>query len=339
MGREVHRLQWGVGLHGNDVLGFQHFGGTFECGRHIALGLGNFQHLACFQSLACAIHHAGIAQGGACAFVPLNGQQIAGLLGLPPAGGHHGNAVGDLHHVNHTSHGFGFAAIEALDRAANHRALRQRGVDHAWQLDVNAKLGCAVDLGGRVHTLGALAHDFEIFGVFHRWFLRHRHARCSLRQFTVGGLQALGAVNHALVGTNQIAVHRPTCSGSRDEHFAHLSAGHAQLEPAVAHGGGAARDLRAQQSVDKHRIRRCSGHFNLADVYMELFSNQHGHGGVHALAHFRAGRQQSDDVVVGNVHPGVGRVHGACSHGFALGAWQVETEHQTTCDGSRCFEE
>ena len=332
VGREVHGLKRRVRLHGGDVLGLDDLGSTLHGISHIAHGLGDLQHLSRADGIAGAIDDRSGGNSGACALVPLHDQGLAGLDGLPVRVGHDSHAVVDLHHINHTGHGFGFRAIKALDLATNHGALLQAGVHHAGQLHIHTELGRAVDLGGRIQTGHSLADNAEVFRIFDRDFLGHGQLGSCSSQATVGGFFAVGAQHHAVLSAQGGAVDFPLSSCGGDQHLTHLRAAGAQFFPAVTHRGRATGDLCAQQGVHIHRAWRCNGHFDLVDAHIELFSNQHGHGGVNALTHLGTGREDGDGVVIGNVYPCIGGVHHACSLCFVFSSSDGEAHHQATGD-------
>ena len=73
------------------------------------------------------------------AFVPLDRQRVERGLGLPPGVGHdRDGVVADLHDLLHARHALDLGGVEALHLAAEHRAILDRGVEHARQLEVDA---------------------------------------------------------------------------------------------------------------------------------------------------------------------------------------------------------
>ncbi|MEY9170422.1 hypothetical protein ABIF15_001654 [Bradyrhizobium elkanii] len=76
---------------------------------------------------------------GVGAFVPDDRQRIQRGLGVPPGVGDDGNgAVADLHHLLDALHAGDLGFVKALHLAAEHRAILDRGIQHARQLDVDA---------------------------------------------------------------------------------------------------------------------------------------------------------------------------------------------------------
>ena len=190
--------------------------------------------LASVRSLANAIQHAGVADSGASAFVPLDRQRLPGFEGMPVGVSHHGHTVGNLHHVNHAWHGLGLAGVKAFHSAANDRALLQAGVHHPRQFDINAEFGGAVDLARGVQALGGFTDQTKVFRVFQHHFFGHRQLRCGFRKRAVGSFFPVGSSDYSPVGCERGGIHIPLCGGRGNQHGAHLCARCAQLFPAFA---------------------------------------------------------------------------------------------------------
>ena len=150
---------------------------------------------------------------------------------MPVGVSHHGHTVGNLHHVNHAGHGLGLAGVKAFHGAANDRALLQAGKHHAGQFDINAKFGGAVDLAWGVQAFGGLADQTKIFRVFQRYFFGHGQLRCGFCERAIGGFFPVGSDDYSLIGCQRGGIHVPLCSGSRNQHGAHLCTRCAQLFP------------------------------------------------------------------------------------------------------------
>ena len=338
IGGEVHGLQRSMRLHRRDVLGFHHFRSGFHGGSHIACGLADGQWLGVVRSVADAGKHAGVVNGSASAFIPHDGDRLQRLFGVPVRIRHHHHIALDVQNVLNAGHGLGLRRIKGLELAANHRALRDGRVHHARQGDVDTVLGGAIDFDRGVHALGGLTNDLEVLGVFEGDFFRHRQFGRIGGQRAVSGFFAARAIDHTFVRTQGATVHVPTGRGGADEHFAHLGASDTQLLPAVAHRGGTTGDLGAQQVVGVGgRVCRCVLHRDLRHLHIQLFGDEHGHGGEDALAHLGARGQQGDGVVVSDVHPGIGGVHRAgCLHCGAGRKYQAH--EQAPADGGGCFQ-
>ena len=337
-GGEVHGLQRRVRHVLAHVFSAHHILRSADHRVCITHGLQGQRRAGLGRSAGSLVHGRRV-DAGASAFVPDDGQSFARLVGTPPGVGHHGHAVGDLHHIDHAGHGLGLGRIHRFNGAANHRALLQRGVNHAGQLHVNAELGCAVDFGRCVQAPCRFADDGELARVFDGGLLRHRQlGRCG-SELPIRGFLTFGANHHAIDGFELAAVNFPFVSRCADQHLAHLRAADAELFPSVAHRSGAAGELRAaDQRVAIHLgIRRSDGHLHLAEINVELFGDQHRQRGVNTLAHFGAGRNQGDGVVIGDVHPGIGRVHRACR--FRHRERQGETHEQPATANGGGFQE
>jgi len=326
---ECHRLERCVRKQRHRVLGAHDLRAVADHRIGIAYRFHRYD-LVGGRARADAREHGLVVERGACAFVADHGQALTRVLRVPPGVGDDRDAVGDLHHVDHTGHRSGLGGIETFDRAADHRAHLDRRVDHARQLHVDAEFGRAVDLGRRVEPLSALADDGEVFRVFQRDLLGHRQLRGGRGERAVSGRFALGAQHHAVLGAQRRAIDFPLVGRGGDQHLAHLCAGQTQLFPAVAHRGRAAGELRAaeQRVAVERNVRRRDRDFDFADVDVQFFGDQHRHRGVDALPHLGARREQRDRVVVGDVHPRVRLVQRAGRLRLAHGAGQRDAEHQ-----------
>ena len=76
--------------------------------------------------------------------------------------GHHHDTAGGEQHLAHPRHFLGGSRIERLHFAAQHGTLRERGVQHSGQFDVETKLGAAVDLARCIDAGQRLADNLEI---------------------------------------------------------------------------------------------------------------------------------------------------------------------------------
>ena len=338
IGGEVHRLQRRMRKVLADVLGANHFLRS----AHDCIGITHRlqrQHGSGFERAARALQHGGCAERRACTLVPGHRQGLARLVGTPPRVGDDSNAIWDLHHRHDARHRLGAGRVDRLDFAADDRALLQRGVHHARQLDINAELCRAVGFGGRVQALRALADNGEVFRVFERHFFRHGQFGRFCSQGTIGRLFAVGAQHHAIDGFERTAIHIPFIGGGRNQHLAHLRATDPQLLPTVTHRRGTTRKLGTanQRVAIQLRVGRGNRDLDASEVDVELFSNQHRHRGVNALPHLRACRDQSDLVVVADVYPCIGRVHSAGRLGQRTG--QREPHQKAAAANSGSFQE
>ena len=113
----------------------------------------------------------------ALAVVPLDGQRVERLLGLPPALGDHRDRILEPDDLVHALHAGDLGLVDRLQRALEHRALRDRGVEHAGHAHVDAVDRLALDLVGDVEPLGRLADQAPVPGVLERHVLRRRDLR------------------------------------------------------------------------------------------------------------------------------------------------------------------
>ena len=67
--------------------------------------------------------------------------------------GHHGHAFADVDDVAHTGHRPRGGRIHARDGTADHRALGERGMDHARLRRIQPEQAFAVHLGARIQPL------------------------------------------------------------------------------------------------------------------------------------------------------------------------------------------
>src|SRR5262249_16749746 len=140
--------------------------------------------------------------------------------------------------------------------SAQLRRLRERGVEHAGQVDVDSVLRAAVDFARRIEALRRFADDAKILAIL---------------QLDTSGLRQLRRVfddlaeRHAPVAGHDEAVFDAAIPRVRleplrsdvDEPQARLGAGRAELFPSVAYAGTAAGDLSAEQVVHVLLSRWC----------------------------------------------------------------------------------
>ena len=97
------------------------------------------------------------------ALVPDDRQRVERGLRLPPGFGDDGDRrVPDLHDLADAGHVGDLGLVDALDLAAIDRAVLDRGVEHARQLDIDRIDLAAVELRRRVEPLHRLAGDLPV---------------------------------------------------------------------------------------------------------------------------------------------------------------------------------
>jgi hypothetical protein len=125
---------------------------------------------------------------GVPALVPHDGQHVERGLGLPPRVGHDCHRrVSDLQDVPDARHAGHTGGLVALHRAAEHRALLDRGVEHPRQPEVGAVHLGARHLGQRVEPLHRLADQLPVLRVLERHLCRRGELGGRLRDLAVRG--------------------------------------------------------------------------------------------------------------------------------------------------------
>jgi hypothetical protein len=115
----------------------------------------------------------------------LQRQRIAPALGRPGVAGVDHHAEGQLFHVEHAGHRAGRAVVELVERGADHRRAGRHREHHAGQALVEAELGAAVHLHGRVEPLLRLAQVTELRGILERRLFGHGLFRGRIGQLAV----------------------------------------------------------------------------------------------------------------------------------------------------------
>jgi hypothetical protein len=194
-----------------------------------------------------------------------------------------------------------------------HRTLRDRGIQHARKFHVQAELGAAVHLAGRIEPALRSSNQRVIRPGLELDVLRHLEFRGRLRELSIG--EALTAVVLDAGAARPAALGRdaPLVGRRCDQQRARLRARGAQLFPGIGYAVAGAGDLAAVTGID---IRVADGRGDDPDgreVDLELLGEQHGQRGVHALSHFGAIDEDGNRVVGRDLEPGIelGRRRGA----------------------------
>jgi hypothetical protein len=145
--------------------------------------------------------------------------------------------------------------VDAHHLAADHGTLRERRIQHAGDLHVDAVFGLAGDLAGGVQPVQRLADVAELGRILQLHFLRRRQLRGRFGQRAVTGFFALIG-NKPILRLAVRRAHAPLLRRGFREHGARLRTRDAQLFPAIAHRSRAARELRAEHAVDVGLARR-----------------------------------------------------------------------------------
>jgi hypothetical protein len=86
--------------------------------------------------------------------------------------------------------------VDGLQRAAEHRALRDRGVEHSRQLHVGTELRASVRLGRHVQARLGFPQQREARRILERRILRNRQRRRVQRQVAEAGAPAARGMQH-----------------------------------------------------------------------------------------------------------------------------------------------
>ena len=107
--------------------------------------------------------------------VPLDGERLLRLVGLPPGiGDHRHGIVANGDDALDARHLFDRPGVEALEFAAEHRAGGDGRIEHAGQLDIAAVHLAAIQFSPGVQALDGLADQFPVPGILEFDFQRRR---------------------------------------------------------------------------------------------------------------------------------------------------------------------
>src|SRR6185436_7362744 len=94
--------------------------------------------------------------------VPVDLERVAAQAGGPEVLSEHGDARGDLDHVEDSGDGLGFGSAETADLAAEEGGARDERHQHAGPPDVDAELRLARDLLGTVEPVHRTADELPV---------------------------------------------------------------------------------------------------------------------------------------------------------------------------------
>ena len=199
--------------------------------------------------------------------------------------------------------------VVALDLAAEHRAVLDRGAQHARQLDVDREHLAAVELVGGVEPLDRLAGDLPVARVLERDALgiRRRHLGGGRRDLAV----ARGALGRRMgddaVGDGELADRDlPLVGRGLQQHHARRRAAAAHIVLRGADAAAAAGAHFAPHPLAGEVLpRRDAVGRDLLPVALELFGDELGEAGRGALAHLGAGDADHAGVVGLDDDPGI----------------------------------
>ena len=340
----VHGLHGGVRQIGRGIAGFNRLAAGFFGGGNVALLKKG--EAALFVELA--LQGGGNllrVQSALGALLPLRGDGLGALAGVPSGFCHHGKTgAGAMqrvqrHHLLHAGQGQGGFAVERRGAAANHGRQAHGGKQHVGQAHIQAKSGAAIGFAHQIGARGGCANQLPVLALFGRHGARRR-AGTGLGKFAVVARFARGVLQLALLHGDLGHRYFPLRSRSAKQAGARSGRSHAQGLPTVRHAGRAARGDDAQFAPElahnplahfhgrglgatfrgqwmKRQAAQKHGHVavngvgpglfqpHLRQRHVELFGHQHGQGGVHALAHFAARHGQHHGAVLGDLDPAV----------------------------------
>ncbi len=144
------RLHRGVVQIRRVILGLDDLCRAGECADGIAV-LARNRRILCLDPGAQELHDRCTGNIAVLAHVPLDWQRLERLVGAPPVVGNHRDPIVSGHHALDSAHALDLGFVEALQLAAEYRALHHRGVHQAGQAHVSG-----VDL-----LAGSLIRDVE----------------------------------------------------------------------------------------------------------------------------------------------------------------------------------
>ena len=247
--------------------------------------------------------------------VPFHLECIAPLLGGPVAFGNDGHAFaaavgGHAQHGFHALDGLGGAVVQRLHLGAKHRWAGYHGGEHAGQAHVNAVVLLAAGFGLGIKPAGGLADDAELFRVFEGDLLGHGLLHGGLGQRAVAQFFAAGAHHKACVGAQGGCVHPPLRGSGRHQHGAGAGTQLAVLGVRVFQRVGAAREVHAKGGVGIGGVGVAVHAAHFGPVGVQLFGQDHGQAGLHALAKVQAVDGDGDGAIGVNAHKGRGLLEG-----------------------------
>ena len=229
-------------------------------------------------------------------------------------------------------------AVERRDLSADHRARRERRVEHAGLLRVDAVHRAAARLVGAVEALQAASDDLEFALGLELHVLGNGLLRRGGRELAVGHL-ALSVRDMAVFRAHLRGRNLPLLRRGAHQHHAGARACLAQRLPRIAHAGAAAGELAAQKPVDVHGVHARLLDAHVARIDAELLGEQHRERGVHILPHLVAVAREHHAAIGEEPDPCVGR---DCVRRRARGlgglAEAKRDHHSAACDGGNLQE-
>lgn len=220
------------------------------------------------------------------------------------------------------------AVINGCERAAEYRAIDDRGVHHAGQAHVETEHRRTIHLFRRIQPPDRRSDDPEVLRVLELDILRHRHFRGRFGELAITRA-AISRCKHdlAILRMTRRWIALPLLRRCRHEHHARGRAGLAHRLPCIAHGSRAARQLTTQERVREERfIGRRMIDRDVVERHVQFFGDQHGQRGIDALPHFDFRHDEHDLAALVDLHEGIRREHAflrrldaiSANHGLAL---------------------
>ena len=335
--RGVHRLHGRMVLVGIVVDRLDLLDGAGNRGLGVAVLVADIGRLRIVEALSQPLCDRLAGDFGVLAFVPDDRQRIERGLGVPPGIGDDGDgAVVDAHDLLDALHAHDLGFVVALQLAAEHRTILDRGVEHARQLDVGAVDHRAGGLVDGVEPLDALADDLPVLRILQLHLGRRLELGGGFNHLAVCRRLARRRVGDDAVGGGAFrGRHLPFVRGGLHQHHARGGAALADVVLAGADAAAAAgREIApGALACDTLSGGRIFGD-DLRPVAFELFGDQLGEAGEGALTHFHGG------VIGADHHPDIdfGRaIGGADDCRSAEG--NIEADGETGAGGSRADHE
>ena len=242
------------------------------------------------------------------AFVPFDRKCIQGGLGVPPGVSHHSDGTvidtDDFFDAFATGDG---GSIEAFELAPEHRAILDRRVQHARQLQVDAVHLGAGGLVDRIKASQPLAGKFPISWVFECHAGRLRQFACRRCHLAIGRGPPARHVGDDTIGCSAVRRRNlPLISRRLNQHRACNGTTLAHIVLRIPDATAAAGAEITPDPITGQALSWCwvfGGDFR--PIAFEFFCNQLGQASQRALTHFRAGNSNHHTVVRAYDYPGV----------------------------------
>ena len=307
----IHRLHGRMVLMRIAVNRFDLACGAGERGRGIANTITNEG----LRRMEPGLHHLGERGAALLRMGPVivgDGDLVERRLGLPPGlGDDRDGGLTDRHHLLHAGHLLRRAGVEAGDLAAEDRAILDRRVQHAGQLQVDAIDQLTVGLLNRIQARERLAGDGPAFGILERDVVGRRQLGRLGGEAAIAGAPARPGMGHDAIGRGAFpGRHAPLIGRRLHQHHARRSATLADVfvalpDAARAAGREIAPDPVAGQILPRRRVFR--GH--LRPIGVQLLGHQLRKAGQRALTHFRTGDADDDGIIRLDHNPGIDLRH------------------------------